>query len=131
MSYRNCAISQLRPAREQRAPPELAMTRRGRSLWKAAGATDPYTGTAIFPTTCPVSVTAAFTSPSVPAENKWPPSGLNTNVRQLPLCLRVRHAVSMVPWPSHDAASPVVAGGRRWIWTWPDARPRARSGEVG
>lgn len=54
-------------------------------------------GIAIFEFTCPVSVAAIFTSPSVPAENRRVPSGLNERLRQLPLWRCVRHAVSMVP----------------------------------
>ena len=87
----------------------------------------PCSGTAILLATCPVSVAATFTIPSVPAENKCPPSWLKHKLRQLPLCRRVRHAVLMVllraSWASEE--------GRRWSWTWPEARPRARRGEVG
>ena len=42
-------------------------------------------GIAILLTTRPVSVTAAFTKPSVPAENVVSPSQLNVTLRQPPL----------------------------------------------
>lgn len=55
------------------------------TIRRDAGNTHLCNGTVIFDTTCPVSVIAAFTSPSVPAENKCVPSALNATVRQLPL----------------------------------------------
>ena len=83
-------------------------------------------GTAIFASTVPVSVSAAFTTPSVPDEYNTAPSGLNARHLQLPLCRFVRHAVSIVPHPFSEAAAPssstspsalseppLVVGGRR------------------
>lgn len=71
-------------------------------------------GIAILDTTCPVADEAAFTSPSVPAEKRNDPSGLNDRLRQLPLWRRVRQAVSIVPRPDSEMGLPsgVVRGGR-------------------
>lgn len=84
--------------------------------------------------TCPVSVAAIFTMPSVPAEKIFSPSELNVRARQLPLCRRVRHSVSMVPQPllsaeesgSEDAGGDEGSAGRRNVCTCPEARPTER-----
>lgn len=102
--------------------------------------------------TLPVSISAAFTTPSLPAENNTPPSALYANALQLPLCLRVLHTVSMVSNPLSDSLRPVesmdervpvplVRGGavaesletegRRKVCTTPDARPTVKMGAVG
>ena len=86
-------------------------------------------GTPIFPPTTPVSVSAAFTNPSVPAANNFVPSALKHRLLQLPLCRCVRHTVSISPWLV-DAAQ-FGGRGRRFSWTCPDKRPRARRGVVG
>lgn len=71
-------------------------------------------GIAILDKTCPVADEAAFTSPSVPAEKRKDPSGLNDRPRQLPLWRRVRQAVSIVPRPDSEMGLPtrVVREGR-------------------
>lgn len=71
-------------------------------------------GVAILDTTCPVADEAALTSPSVPAEKRKHPSGLNDRLRQLPLWRRVRQAVSIVPRPDSQMGLPsgAVRGGR-------------------
>lgn len=63
-------------------------------------------GIAILDKTCPVADEAAFTSPSVPAEKRKDPSGLNERHRQLPLWRRVRQAVSIVPRPDSEMGLP-------------------------
>lgn len=69
--------------------------------------------------TLPVSVTATFTIPSVPAEIKLSPSTPKTKLRQLPLCRFVRHEVSMAPPPPFFALEvplcgfALATGGRR------------------
>lgn len=63
-------------------------------------------GIAILDTTCPVADEAAFTSPSVPAEKRIEPSGLNDRLRQLPLWRRVRQTVSIVPRPDSEIGLP-------------------------
>ncbi len=87
-------------------------------------------GTAIFPQTLPVSVAATLTTPSVPAESNCSPSGLKQRLRQLPLWRRVRHTVSMQLRPACGVEEG-SEGGRRFSWTWPEARPRASNGDVG
>ena len=66
-------------------------------------------GIAILFSTCPVSVLAALTSPSVPDEYSAWPSVPKPKQRQLPLWRLVRHMVSMWPLPLRadelDAAS--------------------------
>lgn len=73
-----------------------------------------FCGIAILDTTCPVADEAAFTSPSVPAEKRNEPSGLNDRLRQLPLWRRVRQTVSIVPRPDSEMGLPseAVRGGR-------------------
>ncbi|KAI7197876.1 glycoside hydrolase [Hortaea werneckii] len=56
-------------------------------------------GIASLPVTLPVSLSAALTMPSVPAEYSCRPSMLYDRQRQLPLCLLVLHAVSTTPSP--------------------------------
>jgi len=93
-------------------------------------------GTAILANTCPVAVSAAFTNPSVPAEYNCPPSIPKLKLLQLPLCLRVLHAVSICPWPFSETVTcssllSSLVGGRRKVWTWPPASPTERIGSVG
>ena len=90
-----------------------------------------FKGTATFAPTRPVSVLATLTMPSVPAEKICAPSTLKARARQLPLCRRVRQAVSTVPYPGFVSVPDVEGGGRRLIWTWPEASPRAMREEVG
>lgn len=66
------------------------------------------------------------------------PSRLYATVRQLPLCLRVRHSVSIVLVPVDrmlvlPSSSSLVgaAAGRRNDSTWPPDRPTVRIGSVG
>ena len=67
------------------------------------------------------------------------PSRLNANVRQLPLCLRVRHSVSivlvpverMLVLPSSSSLELPATGGRRNDSTCPPDNPTARIGSVG
>lgn len=96
-----------------------------------------YLGTAIFAVTSPVSVDATLRMPSVPAVSRWSPSALKTRLLQLPLWRRVRHTVSMVPWPLVLGALALAfrlgldgRDGRRWSCTCPDARPSATTGEL-
>ena len=92
-------------------------------------------GILILLSTCPVCVLAIFNSPSVPAEKSFSPSGLKARLRQLPLCRRVRHCVSIVPQPmlnaEESASAPPFSDGRRKVWTCPDARPTEIRGSVG
>ena len=94
-------------------------------------------GTAILANTCPLAVSAAFTSPSVPAEYNCPPSIPKLKLLQLPLCLRVLHVVSICPWPFSETVAcsslllSLAIGGRRKVWTWPPASPTERIGSVG
>jgi hypothetical protein len=66
------------------------------------------------------------------------PSKLYANVRQLPLCLRVRHSVSIVLVPvertlasGSSSSSLPATGGRRKDWTCPPESPTARMGSLG
>lgn len=93
-------------------------------------------GIAILLLTCPVSVLAAFTMPSAPAEYSVWPSIEKASARQLILCRFVRHCVSIVPQPGFDEfdsslLSSVSLGGNLKHWTWPEARPTASTRSVG
>ena len=103
---------------------------------------------AILALTTPVSVTAAFTRPSLPALKRVSPLGLKARARVLPLWRWVCHngVIVLVPGGEPLVVSLVVGarlwvgflvgegedeGGRRCVCTWPEERPRARRGAVG
>jgi hypothetical protein len=118
--------------------------------------TNPSRGIATFPITFPVSMFAALTMPSVPAEKSTSPSALKHSVLQLPLCRLVSHSLSTTPNPfSNDLRRPRTfplsaegllmpllyvgafgegaspKGGRRYVSTWPEDKPTAMMGCVG
>lgn len=84
---------------------QFAYARRGKELCATYPSS---TGSEIFEETRPLSVSAALITPSVPAEYNVLPSPLNASVLQLPLCLRVRHAVPTVPKPSSELLRPRI-----------------------
>ena len=98
-------------------------------------------GTAILATTRPVSVSASLTIESVPAEKRWVPLGREkARERQEPLWRWVDQVVLIVLMAGGAFFLEAAGGGgvgfvgeagRRLSWTWPEARPRARRGEVG